>query len=166
MSPVFLRRALMSFLMELTFEPNQAVRGRTRFHPLERRGAAVFRDRCERCHRARLVTEDPASAISFDRWEALIFSPAGPIVWASAEYRKTGVEPYVHELGARTPSLRRIHAKHPYFTSGSAASLGDVLTGAAWLGDRFFHAGAPNRPDLARLRDDDRAALAAFLELL
>jgi cytochrome c peroxidase len=166
LSPVYLRRAFMSFLMDLTFEPNQAVRGRDRFSARERAGAALFRDRCESCHRARLVTEDPDSAVPFARWERLVLSPQGPLVWASAEYRKTGVEPYVHAEGARTTSLRRLHQKYPYFTNGSARSLADVVARAAWNGARFFHDGAPDGAALARLDAGQQAALLAFLELL
>jgi hypothetical protein len=164
MSAPYLRRALMSFLMELTFEPNQAVRGRRRFSPRERDGAELFRRRCESCHGARLVAEDPSTAVPFEGWERLVFSPQGPIVWASAEYRVTGVEPYPHPRGARTTSLRRVHHKFPYFTSGNAHSLADVVARAAWIGDRFFHDGAPAHAE--RLRPDQRAALVAFLELL
>jgi hypothetical protein len=164
LSPVYLRRAFMSFLMDLSFEPNQAVRGRDRFSPRERAGAALFRDRCESCHGARLITEQPATAVPFERWERLIFSPQGPIVWASAEYRKTGVEPYVHPDGARTTSLRRLHQKVPHFTNGGARTLTDLVARAAWSGDRFFHDRAP--AGASRLDAEQQAALLAFLDLL
>ncbi len=164
MSAPYLRRALMSFLMEQTFEPNQAVRGRRHFSARERAGAELFRRRCESCHGARLVAEDASTAVAFDDWEALVFSPQGPIVWASAEYRQTGVEPYPHPRGARTTSLRRVHHKFPYFTSGSARSLAEVVARAGWVGDRFLHDGAP--AEAQRLPPDERAALVAFLELL
>jgi cytochrome c peroxidase len=164
MSALYLRRALMSFLMELTFEPNQVVRGRRRFSARERAGAELFRRRCESCHGARLVAEEPSTAVPFESWEPLVFSPQGPIVWASAGYRKTGVEPYPHPQGARTTSLRRVHHKFPHFTSGSARSLADVVERAAWVGDRFLHEGAPD--DAERLQPDQRASLLAFLELL
>lgn len=164
LSPELLRRSLIAFLADFGFETNQAVRGRQRFTRLERAGAERFRERCAGCHRARVVTDDPASEVPFDRWEELIFAPAGPLVWASPEYQKTGVEPYVHERGARTPSLRRLHLKHPYFTSGSAASLDEVLARAGWVGDRFFHDGAP--AGAVHLDAGERRALRAFLELL
>ena len=143
LSPVFLRRSFMTFLMDLPFEPNQAARGRATFRPIEREGAALFRDRCASCHAARLVTEDPATEVPFEQWERLVLSPQGPIVWASAGYRKTGVEPYVHERGARTTSLRRAFQKYPYFTNGGARSLAEVVERAAWSGGRFFHDRAP-----------------------
>jgi hypothetical protein len=129
-------------------------------------GATVFRGRCAGCHAARLVTDQPASEVPFDRWEELVLSEAGPIVWASPEYRKTGVTPYVHPRGARTTSLRRVTAKHPYFTSGSADTLDQVLARAAWIGDRFFHDAAPDDPDALHLDAASRRALAAFLALL
>jgi len=164
LSPLYLRRALMSFLMDLTFEPNQAVRGRRHFSDSERTGAALFRGRCESCHRSRLIAEEPASAVPFESWEELIFSPQGPIVWASSEYRKTGVEPYVHPEGARTSSLRRLVRKFPYFTNGSARTLGDVVSRAAWAKGAFFHDSAPGGAE--HLRVDEQVALLAFLELL
>ncbi|HKE18109.1 MAG TPA: hypothetical protein VKB80_24700 [Kofleriaceae bacterium] len=166
LSPVYLRRSFMAFLMDLRFEPNQAVRGRHRFSARERAGAEIFRRRCESCHSARLVTEEPASAVPFERWESLVFSPQGPIVWASAGYRKSGVEPYVHPEGTRTTSLRRLDHKYPYFTNGSAHSLADVVARAGWVGGRFFHEGAAPGGEVEHLSSDERAALVAFLELL
>jgi len=91
-------------------------------------------------------------------------SEAGPIVWARDGYEKTGVEPYVHELGARPTSLRRLEDKRPYFTNGSAKTLGAVLERARWDGARFFHDGAPEAA--SGLTPDERASLAAFLLLL
>lgn len=173
LSPVMLRRSLMTFLMEQSFEPNQAVRGRSHFSATERAGAALFRDRCTSCHSARLITDDPSTEVAFPGWESLIFSPADPIVWASAEYHKTGVEPYVGPHGARTTSLRRLYLKRPhYFTNGSAGSLDEVLRRAAWQGGSFFHDGAPARSggpgaaSIERLSASQRRDLAAFLELL
>ncbi len=165
LSPVDLRRDFMAFLADLTFEPNAATRGRDHFDDRERAGAALFRDRCESCHSARLVTEDPATAVPFDRWEELVFSPAGPIVWASSGYRKTGILPYVYEQGARTTSLRRIAEKQPHFTNGSARTLAEVLDRAGQVGDRFLH-DATGEKGVTMLTQPERDALLAFLELL
>jgi hypothetical protein len=126
-SPVSLRRSLMTFLMELTHRPNVSVVERSGWSDEERAGAEVFRDRCESCHQARLVTDDPNTRVPFDAWQARVFSPEGPIVWARPEYAKTGVLPYVNENGARIVSLRRLYKKFPYFTNGSATSIGDIL---------------------------------------
>ena len=157
--PGELRRALMSFLMSFTHRTNPMTVGRTAYLPEERAGAAIFREKCERCHRARTSTDDPRSEIDFSQWESLIFS-GGPIVWASETYEKTGVVPYVHDEGARTTSLRRLYKKRPYFTNGSAADLSAVL-GAVRL-EPFSHAGGPGTP----LSDAEATSLRAFLDLL
>ncbi len=161
-----LRRALMAFLMGFSHTPNPAVSGRDAFNPAERRGAERFRDLCARCHAARLQSDVPQSALSFDAWQSAIFSPEGPIVWASADYQKTGVTPYVHEAGARVPSLRRLYTKWPHFTNGSADTLGDVLNGVRYDEVRFFHQNAPADATLHALTPEEAADLGAFLELL
>jgi hypothetical protein len=171
--PETLRRSLMTFLMDFTHRPNPEAFGRTSWAPLERRGAAVFRDRCESCHEARLVADEPSSRVPFDRWEELVMSPTGAIVWAHADYEMTGVLPYVNEKGARVVSLRRLYKKHPYFTNGTAPEIADVLDrvrfvpGTAGTPAAFFHEGGPDGRDGAMaLRPDDKTALAAFLDLL
>jgi hypothetical protein len=165
LSPEELRGSLMTFLMEFTPRPNPSVLGRRAWSDEERHGAAVFRDRCEGCHAARLVTDRPDSVVPFAEWEHLVMSPVGPIVWARDAREKTGVAPYVHEEGTRIPSLRRLYAKRPYFTNGSAPDLDAVLRGARFTPKGFLHeAGEGGAGD--RLGDTDRAALLAFLDLL
>jgi hypothetical protein len=164
LAPEGLRRALMAFFMDFTHRPNPSIVGRTRWVDTERKGAAVFRDRCETCHESRLVADDPSTRVPFERWEGQVFSPEGAIVWAHAGYERTGVEPYVSEHGARVVSLRRLYKKYPYFTNGSAKSLRDVLDRVRFLDGRFFHDGAPL--GAVPLGDDDKADLAAFLDLL
>ena len=164
LTPQALREALMSFLMDFTHRANPAAIDHARFTDRERAGAAVFRDRCAGCHAARLVADQPGSLVPFERWESLVLSASGPIVWSNAAYAKTGVEPYVHPDGARVPALRRLYKKWPYFTSGTARSLGDVLDRFAWSGDAGFHDAAP--ADASRLSAEDKTALLAFLDLL
>jgi hypothetical protein len=73
------------------------------------------------------------------------------------------VLPYVHGRGTRITSLRRLELKPRYFTSGSAATLADVL-------DRF----RPDEPERQHeggrsrqaLDEPTRRALLAFLALL
>lgn len=168
LGPDELRRSLMEFLMAFAHRPNPASAGRSAFSHLERRGAEVFRARCEGCHGARLSADDPSSSVPFDRWEALLFTREAPIVWARSEYKQTGVTPYVHERGARVPSLRRLYKKRPYFTNGSAKSLAEVLSMVRFKGEDFwfYHAGAPEDADLSSLAPDEREALLAFLDLL
>jgi hypothetical protein len=159
-----LRRSLMTFLMDFTHRPNPAALGREGFTEAERRGADVFARRCEGCHEARLASDVPASRVPRERWEALVMSREGPIVWGASAYHKTGVEPYVHELGARAPSLRRAYAKRPYFTSGAAKTLDDVLARARFRGASFWHDHAPEGAET--IAEADRTALLGFLELL
>ncbi len=163
---VDLRWSLVRFLADFTHRPNPAVSGRSRWSEPEKRGAEVFRDRCESCHQARIVSDAPASRKPFEAWEALIFAREGAIVWGIDRYEKTGVQPYVHERGARVPSLRRLYKKSPYLTNGSAPSLGAVLDAAAFDDKRFFHGGAHPSDGLEHLRPADRAGLLAFLDLL
>jgi hypothetical protein len=164
LSPERLRTSLMTFFMGFSHRPNPSVVGRTHWTDAERSGADVFRRRCESCHEARLVTDDPSTRQPFDAWEGRIFSRTDPIVWAHAEYALTGVTPYVNERGARVVSLRRLYKKYPYFTNGSAKSLDDVLDRVRFDGDQFFHAGGP--PAGAVLSDDEKTELRAFLDLL
>jgi hypothetical protein len=177
LSPEQLRAAFMAFLADFTHRANPAAVDRTegaaprginppRFTERERAGAEVFRARCTGCHAARLAADDPGSEVPFERWESLVLSAAGPIVWSNAAYARTGVEPYVNDRGARVAPLRRLYKKWPLFTSGSARSLGELLDRFAWTPDAAYHDGAPAGPALARLTADDRAALLAFLDLL
>lgn len=167
LSPLYLRQALMTFLMDFTHQPNPARAGRDRFTALERQGAAIFRDRCEDCHRAQLVTDEPDTRVPFADWERMILAPEGAIVWADAVYVKTGVTPYAHPDGTRVPSLRRLYRKHPHFTNGAARTLSEVLDRAAMAGN-FFHHDVQDPPDAALVRLDaaEKQALLAFLDLL
>ncbi len=162
--PLELRRALMRFLADFSHRPNAATIARTAFSPLEREGARAFLDRCEGCHAARLSADDPSSRVPFEEWERRIFSESAPLVWGSAGYRKTAVLPYVHPEGARTPSLRRLEKKVPYFTNGSARSVDDVLAAIRFLKGETFHAMGPAEGE--RLDEGARRSLAAFLTLL
>ena len=169
-----MRRALMSFLIAFQHRPNPAVLGRTGFSDRERQGAAVFRDRCEGCHEARLASDQPASRVPFERWESLVMAREGAIVWGKELYVKSGILPYVHEKGARVPSLRRLYKKRPYFTNGSAGSLEDVLLRARFLPTGFQHdlpmtdGGSADALDDAETMLDvsTRDALRTFLTLL
>jgi hypothetical protein len=164
LGPEELRRAAMAFFMQFAHRPNPSVIARTGWSPTERRGAELFRDHCEGCHEARLVADRTETRVPFTAWEALVMSPAGPIVWARDTYEQTGVVPYVHPAGARVPSLRRLYKKRPYFTNGSAADLEQVLRGARRVEGTFVHAGADERPPL--LDAPSRTALRAVLDLL
>jgi hypothetical protein len=164
LGPLELRTALLRFLYAFTPAPNANSQGREHFSTLEADGARAFEERCQSCHAARLLSDEPSSEVPFAEWEALIFSRNAPLVWAKAEYAKTGVLPYVHEQGTRVPSLRRLALKPRYFTSGAAPSLDDVLArfrngSAGALHDAPAGTGQP-------LSHATQQALLAFLQLL
>ncbi|MFZ5897155.1 MAG: hypothetical protein ACOY0T_39215 [Myxococcota bacterium] len=160
--PEALRGALMEFLAQFEFEQNPRTRGRYSFTPLEQRGARIFEQRCERCHAARRMTDEPESRVDSERWQSFLFDGVGALVWARGEYAFTSVLPYVNERGTRIPSLRRVADKFPYFTNGSARSLAEVLQRASEVAGEFSHAA----PDSNWLPSDEQRALLAFLELL
>jgi hypothetical protein len=166
LGPEALRRAVIDFLARFEPDPNPRALGRTAFDARERDGAQLFRERCAACHAARLASDQAESEVPFERWESLILSRQGPLVWARGEYEKTGILPYVHARGARIPSLRRVSLKFPYFTNGSAASLAAVLEGARFAGPGFYHAPAPAPANAEALNEAQRGALEAFLLLL
>ncbi len=171
MSPLWLRRSLMTFLMDFTHRPNPAVLARAAdarvFSDEERHGAEVFRERCEGCHQARLVADDESTRVPFARWQDLVMAPEGALVWGSDAYMKTGVTPYVHELGARVPSLRRVYKRFPLFTSGAAPDLAAVVARARLGSDAsaFMHDGGAESATAA-VPAEDQQPLLAFLALL
>jgi hypothetical protein len=166
LGPLELRAALLDFLYTFAHSPNPLAQAREHFSSLEAEGARAFADHCQSCHAPRLLSDDPASAQPFAAWERLVLSRNAPLVWARADYEKTGVLPYVHERGTRTTSLRRLALKPRYFTNGSGADLPSVLArfrdgpGGSW------HDSAPADARLVPLAPETRRALLAFLRLL
>lgn len=161
-SALELRKALMAFLMRLTPRENPSVQGRAAFEPAEQRGAELFNAHCVSCHRATASTDPAAQAVPFAEWPRWIFSPNGPLVWADLSTHRTGVLPYVHESGARVPSLRRLYKKWPYLTNGSARTLDDLLRQVRLGEPRFSHGGGAG----VQLSDEQRSDLVRFLRLL
>jgi hypothetical protein len=168
-APLDLRRALLVFLARFSHAENPLAVRRSeprRFTDDERRGAELFRERCASCHAARLVARDSKKTVPFERWEALILSPEGPIVWSNGEYSKTGVLPYVDPKGTQTPSLRRLYLKRPYLTNGSARTLEELVAAVRFSGADFRHGAGGGEPRGDALGDDEKRALAAFLRIL
>jgi len=164
LSPLDLRRALMSYFIAASHRENPAAMGRAELDARERAGLRAFTRYCESCHAARLAAHDPATRVPEERWESMLLSPEAPIVWGRAGYEQTGVIPYVHRDGARVPSLRRLYKKRPYFTNGSASTVVDVIARVRLCGNRLWHGQAP--AECAPLEAVEQDALAAFLDLL
>ncbi|MEY2931586.1 MAG: hypothetical protein RL033_2335 [Pseudomonadota bacterium] len=165
LSPLELRRALLQHFLLVEHPPNPRALERHAWTEPERQGAELFRERCEGCHQARLLADELRSRVPFERWQELIFSEAGPLIWGRDGYEKTGIEPLVHPLGARVPSLRRVVAKYPLFTNGSAGSLEEVLAAACWSKSGFAHR-AREGEQAEHLSAAEREALLAFSSLL
>jgi hypothetical protein len=165
LSPLELRAALLQFLYAFSHAPNPRAQKRHAFSELEQQGALAFAQHCASCHAPRLVSDEPASAVAQEDWSQYVFSRQAPIVWARAEYAKTGVLPYVHEPGTRIPSLRRLALKPRYFTNGSSATLASVLQRFREAPSGALHA-ASEEERLPPLPDATQRALLAFLQLL
>ncbi len=165
MSPKYLRRALMTFLRDFTHQANPNAKSKSRFTKREAAGAALFRDQCESCHRAQLDPADETTRVPFASWEKLVFSESGALVWGRMSYEKTGIQPYVHERGARPPTLRRLYKKWPYFTNGSAKSLQEVVERSRYdlPDERFSHAGESGGKNFEQA---EQRAMLEFLVLL
>lgn len=164
---VELRLALMDFLMAFSHRPNPRALARRTFDAQEKRGAEVFRDKCEGCHQARAAADVPQSRAPFEQWESLVLTERGALVWAADSYQKTGVEPYVHENGARVPSLRRLYKKRPYFTNGSAPDVRTVLERVRFVGEGGqIAAKHDGTREGAALDRETIERLEAFLDLL
>lgn len=164
-----LRTALLHFLLRFSHEESPFAFAHERvFSERERRGAELFRERCASCHAARLVAGDAESTVPFERWERLVLSPEGPIVWSDGSYARTGVEPYVDRRGTRVPSLRRLYTKRPYLTNGSALDLEQLLWFMRFTPNGVRH--AHTAPDVdaraVAFDEEERLALLAFLRLL
>jgi hypothetical protein len=168
-APLELRRALLVFLARFSHAENPlAVRRPSprHFDDAERRGAEIFRERCVACHAARLVARDASTEVPFERWESLVLSREGPIVWSNGEYAKTGVVPYVDPSGTRAPSLRRLYLKRPYLTNGSARTLDALLRAVSFDGEALLHGSRERDDTRGALDGEQRRTLMAFLELL
>jgi hypothetical protein len=168
LTPERLRGALLAFLSRFSHEesPFAQARSAPALSDAEQRGATLFRDRCVRCHAARLIADDPRTDVPFARWPGLVLSPSGPIVWARGDYEKVGVLPYVDPKGTRIPSLRRLYLKRPYLTRGTVTTLDGLLGAVRFSETELLHAGAEARSDLRAFTPGERADLVAFLELL
>ena len=168
LGPLELRTALLDFLYAFSHAPNAEAQGRRHFSATEAAGAKAFERHCQRCHDARLATDDASSAVQSSEWESLILSRNAPLVWASKDYGKTGVVPYVHEQGTRVSSLRRLALKPRYFTNGSAPDLADVLERFRDGPSGALHdtAGDVQGSPLSSLSAPERAELLSFLKLL
>jgi len=161
LSPQETRAALAAYLPRIPVEPSPfAPPERRTLATDERRGLAVFRDRCSGCHQLLPATGaeqgPPAGALESMLRDARL-------VLTSALRYDVGT-PVLGAGGNCPPSLRGVWSAAPYFSDGSAATLEDVLRRTDPAA-RAVHA-PDNAARPPALSAQDQAALAAFLRIL
>ncbi len=126
LSPLLLRKALLSFFVHFNPAPNPWRAAHPILDDRARRGLTVFKDRCADCHQP-LVSTRTQQGVDFDQWPDWLTREDADLVWGAPFSARTGVRPYVADTGARVPSLRRVWLKRPLFTNGSAQTVREVL---------------------------------------
>ena len=161
LSPQETRAALAAYLPRIPVEPSPfAPLERRTLGPDERRGLAVFRDRCSGCHQLLLAT----GASTAPRASALepMLRDARLVLTSALRY-DVGT-PVLGEGGNCPPSLRGVWAAAPYFSDGSAATLEDVLKRTDPKASAVH---APqNSTHLPAFTPPERADLLSFLRTL
>jgi hypothetical protein len=158
LSPQAVRAALAAYMARIPLEPSPFVPvGRRALTVAERRGLAVFRDRCSECHELTPATT-PARVVPRREQEAAVLG--GRLVLTSARRYDVGT-PVLGEGGNNPPSLRGVWAAAPYFSDGSAATLEDVVRRTDPDGAKVH---APENADQpSAFSSAERSDLLAFL---
>jgi hypothetical protein len=161
-----LRRSLLVFFQHFGHQAAPRSLRQTPWNPVEKQGATLFQLHCESCHQARLWSDQPSTRLPFEQWEQRL-AAGDDLVWASDSYAQTGPKPYVHPQGARVPSLRRLYKKFPYFTTGTARSLAEVVQQFRFQGGSAWHQLPEGTPGTWKaLSENEQRALVAFLNRL
>lgn len=171
-----LRNAVLVFLRDFTAPRNKLHVSNGKIHDVEaiKNGAKVFSSICLRCHDSRTQT-DRADTRNNDEasWLPLLTNNNAPFTFASEGYQQVGITPWMHETGTRTPSLRRVFDKYPYFTDGSGKSIEDVLrkirvdrSGSLFLHNADHVIDPEIQKNLQSLSDEEIRLLLAFLQVL
>jgi cytochrome c peroxidase len=126
---------------------DDALRGAERLTPLEARGLALFLDpergNCLACHAVKPESKDPADWLFTDFGYVALGVPRNPAIPANADpqsfdlglCRRPGLDailpkdvPLASLCGAfKTPTLRNVAARAPYFHNGAIATLRDAV---------------------------------------
>lgn len=119
-----LRLALLTYLAQRPVEPGFLRAPGQPFSASALRGAEIFWRDCARCHEP---TPHLASHRIHDRASALDYLITRPLAFGAGRLVKTGVEPYFTEQGNRISPLTQLARGGPFFSNGSALTLGDVI---------------------------------------
>jgi cytochrome c553 len=161
LSPAEVRRALADDMARIPVEPSPFVApGAHALSPQARRGLALFRDGCARCHR--LVGDSArGDRVPDGALEARLLS--GRVALTAPGRYDVGT-PVLGDGGNNPPSLRGVWDGAPYFSDGSARTLEEVLRRTD-PGAEAVHAPA-NAARPPAFSAGEQAALLAFLRSL
>ena len=161
LSPEELRAALAAYMVRIPPEPSPYVTPGQRVLDLnQRRGLAVFRDRCTGCHQ--LVGDSSVGdRVPVRDLETRLL--AGEVALTSPRLHAVGT-PNLGEGGNNPPSLRGVWEAAPYFSDGSARTLDDVLRRTDPDAPAVHAPANATRPPA--FTPAERAALRSFLRAL
>jgi len=156
LSALAVRRALLTFLMTLPAEPGPLHAAGKDPSEEAARGFSLFARDCMGCHepardmrrRDRVPTES-----------VLAEAEREPLVFGAPLFARTGVEPTYTPDGNRVSPLHDLGRGGPFFSNGSAATLGEVL-GRSRPGTALVH-GSPT--GVSAYSDAELSALRTFL---
>lgn len=165
LQPAAVRAAMAAYLATIPSEPSP-------FVPLEatvlpdaaRRGLALFRRSCAPCHQLVRDTGGPSSKpIPEEDLERELLR--GGVALTSSQRYSVGTRD-LREGGNNPPSLRGAWENGPYFSDGSAATLGEVLRRTRPDPQAAAVHAPANAWPAPIFSDADRDALLAFLHCL
>ena len=159
LTPLDKRRALSAFLSSIPVEPGPLLRtGAPELRALVERGAKLFIDDCADCHAPRAERGDGAMRSPKALLEALA---RRPLVLGATGFAQAGPAPSFTPIGNRISPLLGLSRAGPYFSSGTAASLRDVVEGFA-----RSRPGVHSGTGQLVYDTEQREALTAFLQAL
>jgi DNA-binding beta-propeller fold protein YncE len=161
LSPDEVRAALSAYMSRIPPEPSPFAPAKGRaLSPEARRGLAVFRENCARCHQ---LVGDAAVGDAVPARELQRRLLGGSVALTSARLYDVGT-PVLGKTGNNPPSLRGVWDAAPYFSDGSARTLEEVLRRTDPSAEKVHAPANATRPP--GLDEGARAALLAFLRAL
>jgi hypothetical protein len=161
LQPREVRQALARYMERIPPEPSPFVTSGARaLAPAARRGLALFRDRCARCHQM-IGNSDLGNHVPEATAEARLL--AGQVALTSPGRYDVGTR-VLGEGGNNPPSLRGVWDNAPYFSDGSARSLEELLRRTNPNAETVHSPANAARPPA--FSAEEQAALLAFLRSL
>jgi mono/diheme cytochrome c family protein len=161
LQPKEVRAALARYMERIPPEPSPFVAAGARtLTPVARRGLALFRDRCARCHQL-TGNSDLGNHVDEAAEEARLL--AGQVALTSPRRYAVGT-PVLGQGGNNPPSLRGAWDNAPYFSDGTARTLEEVLRRTDPDAEAVHAPANAARPPA--FSGDEQAALLALLRSL